>query len=160
LSQAEDIQAGKDRIAELEQQLAEAQVMPPTKSIVIPNSDFEFICCYLLIGASSSLATASSEHENLHSAYQDLETKLAEAETKRERAEKQLAEKKSKLLQKEADFVMKRKVDNDTLQVLQKEVQGPQNYMTNAEQCWDLLNANVMGKKPNLKNQINPLDSN
>jgi predicted nucleic acid-binding Zn-ribbon protein len=134
--------------------------MPPTKSISIPNSDFEFICFYLLIGASSSLATASSEHENLHSAYQDLETKLAEAETKRERAEKQFVEKKSKLLQKEADFVMKRKVDSDTLQELQKEIQGLRNYMTTAEQCWDLLNADVMGKNLDLKNQINPLDSN
>jgi predicted nucleic acid-binding Zn-ribbon protein len=109
---------------------------------------------------SSSLATTSSELENLCSAYQNLETKLAEAETKRERAEKQVAEKKPELLQKEANFVMKRKVDNDTLQELQKEVQGLRNYMTTAEQCWDLLDADVMGKNPNLKNQINPLNSN
>ncbi|KAK1609707.1 hypothetical protein QYE76_033380 [Lolium multiflorum] len=120
LSQAEDIQAGKERIAELEKQLAEAQ------------------------GASSSLATTSSELESLRSAYQDLETKFAEADKKREQAEKHLAEKKSELLQKEAYFAMKRKVDIDTLQKLQNEVHGLRNYMTTAEKGWDLLNANVM----------------
>ncbi|KAK1564278.1 hypothetical protein QYE76_018487 [Lolium multiflorum] len=41
-------------------------------------------------GASSSLATASSEVENLRSVYKDLETKLTDAETKREFAEKEL----------------------------------------------------------------------
>jgi hypothetical protein len=70
LSQAEDIQAGKERIAELEQQLAEAQGVPPTKSFAIPNSDFEVIGIYLLTCASSSLATASSELEDLRSANQ------------------------------------------------------------------------------------------
>ncbi|KAK1693875.1 hypothetical protein QYE76_010572 [Lolium multiflorum] len=120
LSQAEDIQVGKERIAELEKQLAEAQ------------------------GASSSLATASSELESLRSAYQDLETRLAEAEKKQERAEKQLAEKKSELLQKEADFVTKRKVDSYTLKQLQNEVNGLWNYMNTAEKGWDLLNADVM----------------
>nr|XP_051201977.1 uncharacterized protein LOC127315537 [Lolium perenne] len=133
LSQAEDIQMGKERIAELEKQLAEAQ------------------------GASSSLATASSELESLRYAYQDLETKLAEADKKRERAEKHLAEKKTELLQKEADFAMKRKVDSDTLQKLQNEVHGLWNYMTTAEQCWDLLNADVMeplGYEEDRRNQF------
>ncbi|KAK1605877.1 hypothetical protein QYE76_029550 [Lolium multiflorum] len=77
LGLADDVQVGKEKIAELEKQLAEAQ------------------------NASTSLATASSELENLRSAYQDLETKLAEADKKRERAEKQLTEKNSELLQKE-----------------------------------------------------------
>ncbi|KAK1647015.1 hypothetical protein QYE76_064820 [Lolium multiflorum] len=120
LSQAEDIQAGRERIAELEQNLAEAQ------------------------GAYSSLATTSSELESLRSAYQDLETKFVETDKKRERAEKQLAEKKSELLQKEADFVLKRKVDSDTLQKLQNEVQRLRNYMTTTKKGWDLLNADVM----------------
>ncbi|KAK1649284.1 hypothetical protein QYE76_067089 [Lolium multiflorum] len=66
LSQEEDIQVGKERIAELEKKLAEAQ------------------------GASSSLATASSELESPRFAYQDLETRLMEAEKKRECAEKQM----------------------------------------------------------------------
>ncbi|KAK1682187.1 hypothetical protein QYE76_043035 [Lolium multiflorum] len=56
LGLADDVQVGKEKIAEVEKQLAEAQ------------------------NASTSLATASSELENLRSAYQDLETKLAEAE--------------------------------------------------------------------------------
>ncbi|KAK1668529.1 hypothetical protein QYE76_056688 [Lolium multiflorum] len=97
-----------------------------------------------VIGASSSLATTSSELENLRSAYKDLETKLTEAETKRERVEKPLAEKKSELLQKEADFVTKRKVDSDTLKKIQNEVHGLRNYMTTTEKGWDLLNADVM----------------
>ncbi|KAK1594267.1 hypothetical protein QYE76_017638 [Lolium multiflorum] len=71
----------KDKIAELGKQLAEAQ------------------------NASTSLATASCELENLRSAYQDLETKLAEADKKQERAEKQLTEKNSELLQKESDLL-------------------------------------------------------
>ncbi|KAK1694647.1 hypothetical protein QYE76_011344 [Lolium multiflorum] len=69
----------KDKIADVERQLAEAQ------------------------GASSSLATASSELENMRSSYKDLETKLTEAEEKREFAEKQLAEKKSELIRENAD---------------------------------------------------------
>ncbi|KAK1645764.1 hypothetical protein QYE76_063569 [Lolium multiflorum] len=100
LSQAEDIQAGKEKIAELGKQLVEAQ------------------------GVSSSLATTSSELESLRSAYKDLETRFAEADKKREQAEKKLAEKKSKLLQKEADFVLKRQADSDTLQKLQNEPLG------------------------------------
>ncbi|KAK1603621.1 hypothetical protein QYE76_027294 [Lolium multiflorum] len=120
LSQAEDIQAGKEKIAELEKQLAEAQ------------------------NASTSLATASSELESLRSAYQNLETELAEANKKREWAEKQLEEKNSELLQKEADFVQKRQVDSDTMQKLQKEVNSLWNYMTVVEKGWDLLNSDVM----------------
>jgi predicted nucleic acid-binding Zn-ribbon protein len=69
----------------------------------------------------------------MRSAYQNLETELAEANKKRERAEKQLKEKNSELLQKEADFVQKHQVDSDTMQKLQKEVNGLQNYMTVAE---------------------------
>ncbi|KAK1683191.1 hypothetical protein QYE76_044039 [Lolium multiflorum] len=133
IGQAEDIQAGKKKIAELEKQLAEAQ------------------------SASSSLANASSELESLRSAYQGLETKLAEADKKREQAEKHLTEKKSELLQKEADFVLKRQVDSDTLQKLQKEVNGLQNYMTTAEKGWDLLNADVMeplGYNEERRNQV------
>ncbi|KAK1651945.1 hypothetical protein QYE76_069750 [Lolium multiflorum] len=60
LSQADEIQECKEKIADLEKQLTEAQ------------------------GASSSLTTASSELESLHSAYNDLETKLTEAKAKRE----------------------------------------------------------------------------
>ncbi|KAK1694674.1 hypothetical protein QYE76_011371 [Lolium multiflorum] len=100
LNQADKIHVAKEKNAELERQLAEAQ------------------------GASSSLATASSELENLRSSYKDLETKLMEAEQKREHAEKQLAEKNSELIKKEGDFAMKRKVDSDTLQKLQKENSG------------------------------------
>ncbi|KAK1626991.1 hypothetical protein QYE76_001306 [Lolium multiflorum] len=66
LSQADEIQACKEKIVDLEKQLTEAH------------------------GASSSLATASSEVENLRSVYKDLETKLTDAETKREFAEKEL----------------------------------------------------------------------
>ncbi|KAK1696210.1 hypothetical protein QYE76_012907 [Lolium multiflorum] len=69
LGQAENIRALKDKNAELNKQLADAQ------------------------GASSSLATTSSELENLRSSYQELEIKLKEAEQQKERAEKQLAEK-------------------------------------------------------------------
>nr|XP_051229007.1 uncharacterized protein LOC127346784 [Lolium perenne] len=82
--------------------------------------------------------------ESLRSAYQNLETELAEANKKRERAEKQLKDKNSELLQKEADFVQKRQVDSDTMQKLQKEVNGLRNYMTMAEKGWDLLNSDVM----------------
>ncbi|KAK1594677.1 hypothetical protein QYE76_017409, partial [Lolium multiflorum] len=120
LNQADKIHAAKEKNAELEKKLVEAQ------------------------GASSSLATASSELENLRSSYKDLETKLMEAEQKREHAEKQLAEKNSELIKKEGEFAMKRKVDSDTLQKLQKENNGLRKYMDNAEKAWDLLNADVM----------------
>ncbi|KAK1610110.1 hypothetical protein QYE76_033783 [Lolium multiflorum] len=98
----------------------------------------------VLPSASSSLTTASSELENLRSSYQDLEMKLAEAEQKRERAEKQLAEKNSELIKKEGEFAMKQKVDSDTLQKLQKEINGLQKYMDTAQKHRDLLNADVM----------------
>jgi septal ring factor EnvC (AmiA/AmiB activator) len=96
-------------------------------------SDFELILTYLLLGASSSLATTSSELENLRSSYKDLETKLAEVKQKRERPEKQLAEKNSELTKKEGEFEMKRKVDSDTLQKQQKEINGLRKYMETAE---------------------------
>ncbi|KAK1697114.1 hypothetical protein QYE76_013811 [Lolium multiflorum] len=94
--------------------------------------------------ASSSLATASSEIESLRSTHKDLETKLMEADQKREYGEKQLAEKNSELLKKEADFVIKWKVDIDTLHKLQNKVYGLRNYMNTAEKCWDILNTDVM----------------
>ncbi|KAK1681493.1 hypothetical protein QYE76_042341 [Lolium multiflorum] len=123
---ADDVQASKDKIAELEKQLAEAQ------------------------NASTSLATASLELENLRSTYQDLETKLAEADKKRERAEKQLREKNSEILKKESNFVQKRQVDSETIQQLQKDVNGFQNYITTAEKGWDLLNADIMVSRDDL----------
>ncbi|KAK1696394.1 hypothetical protein QYE76_013091 [Lolium multiflorum] len=70
LGQAENIRTLQDKNAELNKQLADAQ------------------------GASSSLATTSSELENLRSSYQELETKLKEAEQQKEQVEKRLAEKK------------------------------------------------------------------
>jgi hypothetical protein len=69
-----------------------------------------------------------------------------EAEQKREQAEKQLAEKNSELIKKEGEFAMKRKVDSDTLQKLQKENNGLRKSMDTAEKGWDLLNVDVMGK--------------
>jgi flagellar biosynthesis chaperone FliJ len=99
---------------------------------------------YLWIGASSSLATASSELENLHSSYKDLEAKLAEAEKKKEQAEKQLAKKSSELIQKTGEFEMKRKVDSETVQKQQKELNGLRKYMETAKQHWDLLNEDIM----------------
>ncbi|KAK1551476.1 hypothetical protein QYE76_017712 [Lolium multiflorum] len=83
LGQAENIRTLKDKNAELNKQLADAQ------------------------GASSSLATTSSELENLRSSYQELETKLKEAEQQKERAEKQLAEKNSELIREKGEFVLK-----------------------------------------------------
>ena len=70
---------------------------------------------------------------------------------KRERAEKQLREKNSELLKKESDFAQKRQVDSETVQKLQKEVNGLRNYMTTAERGWDLLNSDVMGRNPDSK---------
>jgi hypothetical protein len=68
-----------------------------------------------------------------------------EAEQMREQAEKQLAEKNSELIKKEGEFSIKRKVDSDTVQRLQKENNGLQKYMDTAEKHWDLRNADVMG---------------
>jgi malate synthase len=79
-----------------------------------------------------------------------------EADQKREYAEKQLAEKNSELIKKEADFAIKRKVDSDTTHKLQKEVHGLRNYLNTAEKAWDLLNADVMGKYPELPSQTYP----
>ncbi|KAK1599863.1 hypothetical protein QYE76_016795, partial [Lolium multiflorum] len=81
LGQAENIRTLKNENAELNKQLADAQ------------------------GASSSLATASTELENLRSSYQGLEMKLKEAELKREQAEKQLAEKNSEHIREKGELV-------------------------------------------------------
>ncbi|KAK1668649.1 hypothetical protein QYE76_056808 [Lolium multiflorum] len=96
------------------------------------------------LGASSSLATTSTELENLRSSFQDLETKFTEAEQKREHAEKQLAEKNSELIKEKGEFEMKRKADSETIQRQQKELNGFQKYMETAEQHWDLLNKYIL----------------
>jgi hypothetical protein len=43
---------------------------------------------------------------------------------------------------------MKRKIDKETLQKQQKELNGLRNYMETAERHWDLLNDDVMGMIP------------
>ncbi|KAK1648820.1 hypothetical protein QYE76_066625 [Lolium multiflorum] len=96
LGQAENIRTLKDKNAELNKQLADAQ------------------------GASSSLATTSSELENLRSSYQGLETKLKEAEQQKEHAEKQLAEKNSELIREKGEFVLKRNADSETIKRQQR----------------------------------------
>ncbi|KAK1698170.1 hypothetical protein QYE76_014867 [Lolium multiflorum] len=120
LGQADQIHDAKEKIAELEKMLVEAQ------------------------GASSSLATASSELESLRSTHKDLESKLKEAEENRELAEKQLSEKNSEFIREKADLVEKRRKDSATLKSLQDNVQHLQTYMRTAEQGWDLLNSDVM----------------
>jgi hypothetical protein len=104
LGQAETIQTFKQENVNLKKQLADAQCWFPSylQIIHVPNS--KFILTYLWIGASSSLATASTELETLRSSYKDLEVKLAGAEKKKERAEKQLAEKNSELIQKKVSL--------------------------------------------------------
>ncbi|KAK1616007.1 hypothetical protein QYE76_021524 [Lolium multiflorum] len=120
LSQAENIRTLKDENADLAKQLADAQ------------------------GASSSLATASTELENLRSSYQDLETKLKEAELKKEQAEKQLAEKNSEHTREKGELKLKLSVDSETIKSQQKELNGLRKYMETAEQHWDLLNENIL----------------
>ncbi|KAK1614671.1 hypothetical protein QYE76_020188 [Lolium multiflorum] len=121
LGQAENIRTLKDKNAELNKQLADAQ------------------------GASSSLATTSSELENLRSSYQELEIKLKEAEQQKEHAEKQLAEKNSELIREKGEFVLKRNADSETIKRQQKELNGLRKYMETAEHHWDLLAENILG---------------
>ncbi|KAK1646768.1 hypothetical protein QYE76_064573 [Lolium multiflorum] len=120
LGQAENIRTLKDKNAELNKQLADAQ------------------------GASSSLATTSSELENLRSSYQELEIKLKEAEQQKEHAEKQLAEKNSELIREKGEFVLKRNADSETIKRQQKELNGLRKYMETAEHHWDLLAENIL----------------
>ncbi|KAK1614824.1 hypothetical protein QYE76_020341 [Lolium multiflorum] len=120
LGQAENIRALKDKNAELNKQLADAQ------------------------GASSSLATTSSELESLRSSYQELEKKLKEAEQQKERAEKQLAEKNSELIREKGEFVLKRNADSETIKRQQKDLNGLRKYMETAEHHWDLLAENIL----------------
>jgi hypothetical protein len=68
------------------------------------------------------------------------------AEENRELTEKQLAEKNSEFIREKVDLVEKRRKDGDTLKNLQADVQALRTYMTQAEQGWDLMNADVMGK--------------
>ena len=96
------------------------------------------------------LLPSPSVLENLCSSYHALVTKLAVAEQKRVQAKKQLAEKNSELIKKEGEFAMKRKVDSDSIQKQQKEINGLRKYMDTAEKHWDLLNADVMGTYPEL----------
>jgi hypothetical protein len=100
---------------------------------------------YVIIGASSSLATASTELENLRSSYQELETKLKEAELKREQAEKQLAEKNSEHIREKGELELKKNADSETIRRQQKELNGLRKFMETAEQHWDLLNENILG---------------
>jgi chromosome segregation ATPase len=100
---------------------------------------------YIIIGASSSLATASTELENLRSSYQELETKLKEAELKREQAEKQLAEKNSEHIREKGELELKKNADSETIRRQQKELNGLRKFMETAEQHWDLLNENILG---------------
>jgi hypothetical protein len=51
---------------------------------------------------------------------------------------------------KKADLVEKQRKDSDTLKKLQEDVQHLQTYMRTTEQGWDLLNAEIMGKYPEL----------
>ncbi|KAK1665852.1 hypothetical protein QYE76_054011 [Lolium multiflorum] len=120
LGQAENIQTLKEKNAELNKQLADAQ------------------------GASSSLATTSSELENLRSSYQELELKLKEAEQQKEHAEKQLAEKNSELIREKGEFLLKRNADSETIKRQQKELNGLRKYMETAEHHWDLLAENIL----------------
>jgi hypothetical protein len=108
------------------------------------------ILTYLLSAAASSLATASSKLESLRSSYKDLETKLLEVDQKRETAEKQQKERNSEFLRKEGEFALKRKNDSETIQTLQKEVNGLRKYMNTTEKAWDVLNADVFGNYPEL----------
>ncbi|XP_071685435.1 uncharacterized protein [Lolium perenne] len=121
LSQAENIRTLKDENAELAKQLADAQ------------------------GASSSLATASTELENLRSSYQELETKLKEAELKREQAEKQLAEKNSEHIREKGELELKKNADSETIRRQQKELNGLRKFMETMSKDWDLLNENILG---------------
>jgi hypothetical protein len=91
---------------------------------------FLLITLFLRTGASTSLATTSSELENSRSAHKDLESKLKVAEEKRELAEKQLAEKNSKFIREKADSVEKRRKDSATLKNFQADVQSLRTYMT------------------------------
>jgi hypothetical protein len=56
--------------------------------------------------------------------------------------------------------VAKWQVDSEMLEKLQNEVQGLRNYMTTAEKGWDILNADVMGKYPEIQGQLNLRNSN
>jgi septal ring factor EnvC (AmiA/AmiB activator) len=109
----------------------------------IPTSNL--LLTYAIIGASSSLATASTELENLRSSYQELETKLKEAELKREQAEKQLAEKNSEHIREKGELELKKNADSETIRRQQKELNGLRKFMKTAEQHWDLLNENILG---------------
>ncbi|XP_071678264.1 uncharacterized protein [Lolium perenne] len=108
----------------------------------IPTSNL--LLTYIIIGASSSLATASTELENLRSSYQELETKLKEAELKREQAEKQLAEKNSEHIREKGELELKKNADSETIRRQQKELNGLRKFMETAEQHWDLLNENIL----------------
>ena len=55
---------------------------------------------------------------------------------------------------------MKRKNDSETIQKLQKDVNGLRKYMDTAEKAWDVLNVDVFGKYPELSKPTNPLYSN
>ncbi|KAK1650711.1 hypothetical protein QYE76_068516 [Lolium multiflorum] len=118
LGQAENIRALKDKNAEL-------------NSWRTPK-----------VGASSSLATTSSELENLRSSYQELEIKLKEAEQK-ERAEKQIGGEKLRDHQ-EKGVKLKRNADSETIKRQQKELNGLRKYMETAEHHWDLLAENIL----------------
>jgi hypothetical protein len=109
----------------------------------IPTLDL--LLTYVIIGASSSLATASSELENLRSSYQELETKLKEADLKREQAEKQLAEKNSEHIREKGELELKKNADSETIRKQQKELNGLRKFMETAEHHWDLLNENILG---------------
>jgi hypothetical protein len=81
--------------------------------------------------------------ETLRAAHKNLEAKLAVAEQK-------ISEKNSELIRKTGEFELKRQTDSDIIQKQQKEIGGLRKYMETAENCWDLLNSDVMGTSSKL----------
>ncbi|KAK1627228.1 hypothetical protein QYE76_001543 [Lolium multiflorum] len=108
-------------------------------------------------GASSSLATTSSELENLRSSYQELELKLKEAEQQKEHAEKQLAEKTPSSSGKRR--ILAANADSETIRGA-KGAQWAPKYMETAEHHWDLLAENILEPLgyPERREQIPPDD--
>ncbi|KAK1646871.1 hypothetical protein QYE76_064676 [Lolium multiflorum] len=121
LGQAENIRTLKDKNAELNKQLADAQGW----RIFLPGYDL------LRTGEPALLIPRVGDEAEGGGATEGA-------------GRKQLAEKNSELIREKGEFLIKRNADRETIKRQQKELNGLRKYMETAEHHWDLLAENIL----------------
>jgi DNA repair exonuclease SbcCD ATPase subunit len=155
LRQAELLDDQKAKVAALEKKLEESQgcFRQPASLFKLPTCSTYMTYLIFWTGADlkSSLASTSSELENLCSTHKDLESKLKDAEEKQKLVDDQLTQKSSEFGRTKVDLQDKREKDAKISKKLQSEVKTLRTYMRRAEAGWDMLNSEIFSNYPDLK---------